>query len=184
MEETGAPSQGEPRVQVNEQIVRANLENLKLEQNLALGIIGGGVGGLIGATIWAAITYFTEYQIGWLAIGIGFLVGLGVGKLGKGIDKIYGIVGGIIALLSVILGNFLVYIGYLAKYFEIGYLQMLAEFNYSLTFELFKEMFSVMDLLSYVIAIYAGYRYSFRKVTQAQLMEGAVIKTGPGPTTV
>lgn len=177
MQGPGVAPQSEQSVQINEHIVRANIENLRLEQNLALGIIGGGLGGLVGAIIWAAITYLTEYQIGWMAVGIGFLVGLGVGKLGKGIDKLYGVIGAVIALISVVLGNFLVYIGFLAKYFEIGYFQMLLEFNYAMTLELFIEMFNVIDVLFYVLAVTAGYKYSFRKISQERLLEGAVTTT-------
>lgn len=177
MEENYAQTGSEPEIQVNENIVRQNIENLKLEQNLGLGVVGGCLGGLIGAIIWAAITYFTEYQIGWMSMGIGFLVGFGVGTLGKGIDKIFGVIGGGIALASVLLGNFLVYIGYLAKYLGVGFFEILKYFNYSMTFELFKEMFDPRDLLFYAIAIYAGYRFSFRKITKGQLLEGAVTTT-------
>jgi hypothetical protein len=167
----------QPSAQVNEAIVQANLENLKLEQNLGLGVVGGALGGLLGAVVWAAVTYFTEYQIGWMAIIVGVLVGFGNRRLGKGIDKIFGVLGGIIALFSVLVGNFLVYIGYLAKYFQVEFFEMLRDFNYNLTFELYKEMYLGMDVLFYLIAIYAGYRYSFRKITKEQLMEGAIIKT-------
>lgn len=41
-------------------------------------IIGGLFGGVIGAAIWAGIVYATQYEIGWIAIGVGFLVGAGV----------------------------------------------------------------------------------------------------------
>lgn len=177
MDPTNRQPQPEPTIQVNEAVVKANLENLKLEQNLGLGLVGGVLGGLLGAVIWATITYFTEYQIGWMSVAIGFMVGFGVGRLGKGIDKIFGILGGMIAFFSVLLGNFLVYIGYLAKYFEVSYFEMLSGFNYAMTFELYIELFQVIDVLFYLIAIYAGYRYSFRKITQAQLLQGAVIKT-------
>jgi hypothetical protein len=170
--------QNEPQIQINEHVIRAKIENLKLEQNLGLGIIGGSIGGFIGAVAWASITYLTEYQIGLLAIGVGFLVGYGVSKLGKGIDKIFGLTGAIIALVSVVLGNFLASLGFLAKAVEVGYLDVLLGFNYALTFELMKETFSVMDLLFYAIAVYEGYRFSFRKITKEQLLEGAVIETG------
>ena len=60
MKETGSQSQDAPEIQINEHIVRERIENLKLEQNLGLGIIGGSIGGIIGAVVWAAITYFTE----------------------------------------------------------------------------------------------------------------------------
>ena len=42
------------------------------------GIIGGTIAAVIGAVVWGAIAFYGEVEIGWLAIGIGFLVGLGV----------------------------------------------------------------------------------------------------------
>ena len=180
MEDLNTQSQNEPNIQINEHMVQERIENIKKKQNVGLGIIGGSIGGLIGAVLWAAITYFSGYQIGWLAVGVGFLVGFGVRKLGKGIDKEFGVVGGIIALISVVLGNFLASIGFLATVFEIGYIEMLFAFNYAMTFELLKETFSVIDLLFYGIAIYEGYRFSFRKITKEQLLEGAVTKTDLG----
>ncbi|MGB2897167.1 MAG: hypothetical protein WBB65_13505 [Anaerolineales bacterium] len=176
--EFNTPSPKEPKIQISEHMIQARMENLRLEQNIGLGIIGGLIGGFIGAALWAAITYFTEYQLGLLAIGVGFLVGYGVSKLGKGIDKVFGVAGGIIALVSIVLGNFLASIGFLAKILEVGYLDMLINFNYALTFELMKETFSVMDLLFYAIAIYEGYRFSFRKISREKLLEGAIMKTG------
>jgi len=176
--ESNTQSPKEPKFQISEQMIQARMENFRFEQNIGLGIIGGSIGGLIGAAVWAAITYFTEYQLGLLAIGVGFLVGYGVRKLGKGIDKIFGVAGGIIALVSIVLGNFLASIGFLAKILEVGYLDMLITFNYALTFELMKETFAVMDLLFYAIAIYEGYRVSFRKITREQLLEGAITKPG------
>lgn len=173
------PTLPEEKFRVNEDVVRARIENLKLEQNLGLGIIGGGVGGLIGAVIWAAVTYFTEYQIGWLALGVGFLVGFGVSKLGKGIDKIYGVVAGVIALISVVFGNFLSIIGFLSKDLDMTFADALLRFNYSMTFDLMKETFMPMDLLFYGLAIYAGYRFSFRKISREELFEGAIKPISP-----
>jgi hypothetical protein len=45
--------------------------------------LGGAVAGLIGAAIWAAIGYFTGLEIGWIAWGIGMLVGIGVRVVGS-----------------------------------------------------------------------------------------------------
>ncbi len=45
--------------------------------------MGGAVAGLIGAAIWAAIGYFTGLEIGWIAWGIGMLVGIGVRLVGS-----------------------------------------------------------------------------------------------------
>lgn len=167
-----------PEYQIDKFALQAKVENLKMEQNLPLGILGALAGGFLGAILWALVTYFTDYQIGWLAIGIGFLAGFGNRALGKGIDRIFGIAGALIALFSVVLGNFLFSIALLAKYFEVSFFEMLLGFNYAMTFELFRETFTLMDLLFYALAIYTGYRYSFRRISKAELFEGAVVKTG------
>jgi hypothetical protein len=172
MEELNIQSVVEPRFHLDEQTIQAKLESLKFEQNLALGILGGALGGLVGAVAWALISYFTGYSIGWIAVGVGYLVGFGVRMLGQGLEPVFGIAGGAIALLSVLLGNFLVSLIYLAQYFEIGFLNMLLGFDYSLTIDLIAETFSPMDLLFYAIAVYEGYRFSFRKITRDQLING------------
>ena len=46
--------------------------------NMIGALVGGVVGGLIGAAAWAAVTYFSGWEIGLIAWGIGGLVGLGV----------------------------------------------------------------------------------------------------------
>lgn len=43
--------------------------------HVLLAVIGGLVGAAIGGTIWAAVAYFTEYEIGYIAIAVGFLAG-------------------------------------------------------------------------------------------------------------
>ena len=62
------------------------------------------IGGFIGASIWAGITYFTGYEIGWIAWGVGFLVGLSV-RIGAGNDMGVGpgaiaVIGAVAALLA------------------------------------------------------------------------------------
>jgi len=52
------------------------VEQLKL-------VAGGVLGGLVGAAIWAAISHSTGYEIGWIAWGVGGLVGFGVRLLGS-----------------------------------------------------------------------------------------------------
>lgn len=59
-------------------------------------IIGGTIGGLIGAGIWLAISYLTHFEIAWIAWVVGVFVGLGV-RLGA--DKWEGIVPGAVAIL-------------------------------------------------------------------------------------
>jgi len=72
-------------------------------------LIGALVAGAIGAAVWGAISYYTNYEIGWIAWGIGALVGIGayVGSGGQGGGTV-GVIAGIIAIASVIGGKYAV----------------------------------------------------------------------------
>lgn len=62
--------------------------------SLAKGLAFSLAGGAIGAAAWAAIGYFSGYEFGILAWGVGFLAGLGMalGTMGRG-----GVGGGVLA---------------------------------------------------------------------------------------
>ena len=70
--------------------IQQALERLRSEQNLVSGIAGGAMGALVGAAAWAVVTVLTGYQIGWMAVGVGFLAGIGTRFLGKGVDRSFG----------------------------------------------------------------------------------------------
>jgi hypothetical protein len=144
------------------------VQKLRLEQNSPFAVIASLGSAIVMAILWAVITVVTEYQIGYMAIAVGFVVGFAVKFAGKGIDKIYGIIGASGALLGCVFGNFLSQVGFVAIDPEIGlsYFQALKVLltDIQLTVEIMKETFSPIDLLFYGIAIYAGYRYAFRKV--------------------
>lgn len=67
-------------------------------------IVGALIGGIIGAILWGAISAVINFEIGYMATGIGFLVGFGAVLLG-GQGKPMGVLCGIIALLSIFGGK-------------------------------------------------------------------------------
>ncbi len=87
---------------------------------LVVPMICGCVAGMVGAAIWAGISYGTELQFGALAWGLGGLVGIGVnlGSRDTG-GMFYGLIGAAIALLAVLAGNFLTVSLLVAKYMEL-----------------------------------------------------------------
>lgn len=145
------------------------MQKLRAEQNFPLAVIAGVLTGLIGAVLWAAITVSTEYQIGYMALAIGFGVGFAIRIAGKGIDPIYGFLGATIALLSCVLGNVFGIVGFVANSEGLGYVETLVGIDYSLMPEVMAENFSVMDILFYGIAIFEGYKFSFRRMTEEEL---------------
>ena len=139
------------------------VEKLRVEQNLPLGVGAGLAVGLIGAVLWGAITVATEFQIGYMAVAIGAGVGYAIRIFGKGIDEIFGYCGAVIALVSCLLGNFLSIIGFVANAEGLTYLETLAMVDYSLIPEIMMATFNIIDLLFYGIALYEGYKCSFRR---------------------
>ena len=148
-------------------------EKLKMDQNLPMALVGGVAAAVAGGIVWAVVTVTTGYQIGYMAVGVGFLVGYSVRHLGKGIDKIFGIIGAALALLGCLLGNFFSLVGFSSKQENIGVLDILTSIDYSIVPGVMIDAFSPMDILFYGIAVYEGYKFSFRQFTQQDLLQNA-----------
>jgi hypothetical protein len=76
-------------------ILQAAMQRIRNEQNLVMAAVAGAAAALLGGCAWAAITVTTNFQIGWMAVGVGFLVGYAVKIFGKGIDRSFGFAGGL-----------------------------------------------------------------------------------------
>lgn len=148
------------------QFLRQRLES---EQNLPLALAAGAAASLAGAAVWAGVTVVTGYQIGFMAIGIGFLVGFAVRSLGKGITNTFGVVGAFWSLLGCALGNLLAVTGVVAREQGVAFSSALSQLNPELIQQLMVAFFNPMDLLFYGIALYYGHRLAFRRLTGAQL---------------
>jgi hypothetical protein len=165
-----APEASEPHdTGIDRSQVEYLKQRLESEQNLPLGVVAGAVASLAGAGIWAGVTVATDYQIGIMAIGIGFLVGFGVRALGKGITNIFGIIGAAFSLLGCALGNLLAVSAMVAAQEDIPFMSVIGQLNPELVQELMVAFFSPMDLLFYAIALYYGYKLAFRQLTERDL---------------
>jgi hypothetical protein len=131
------------------------------EPNLLMGMIGGGVAMLVSAVIWGLITYITEYQISWMAIGVGFLVGLAVRFFGRGDSMLYGVIGALLSLGGCLLGNLFFYAGVLAQTQGASLLEALFYLaDPAVLADVFVAAFHPMDLLFYGLALYVGFSSS------------------------
>jgi hypothetical protein len=62
-------------------------------------LAAGSIGGLVGAFIWATIIYFAQAEVGYIAWGIGFLVGICI-RFSAGEDQEGAFPGGVAILIS------------------------------------------------------------------------------------
>jgi len=126
------------------------------------GALAVGLGGaLLGAAVWAAIAVVTDLEVGYVAVLVGFLAGLGV-KFGAKKKKGVGLQGLAVALSVVGL--------LVAKYFTFAYFlakmagEQGVELSYfdSLILQAFPEalpkMLSGFDILWVILAIGAAYK--------------------------
>ncbi|MBD0255212.1 MAG: hypothetical protein ICV83_05790 [Cytophagales bacterium] len=138
-----------------------------------MGVAAGVSAAVVMGLLWAVVTVVTEFQIGYMAVAVGFGVGYAVRYAGRGFDPIFGITGAVLALLGCLLGNFFSLVGFAAKSLDRNFLGILSTIDYGMVPAAMMEAFSPMDLLFYGIAIYEGYKFSFRQITEAELLANA-----------
>ena len=123
------------------------------QDSMPMALGGGGIAAVIGGGVWALIAHATGYEIGWIAIGVGFLCGLGVRYLGKGETNLFRGIGAGSAFFGIVLGK-LMAITWTASDAGITGLSLGDEL------EVLKEAFSPIDLLFYGIALWEGWKFS------------------------
>jgi hypothetical protein len=138
--------------------------NGRTRQSFSLALTGGFVAAVAGAGIWAVVTAATNYQTGWMAIGVGFLVGGTVRVLGRGSDKSFGHLGAALSIFGCLLGNLLSVCLFLAAQKGLSPVTVLSYVcsNPVMIPAAIVATFRSLDLLFYGIAIYEGYRLSVR----------------------
>ena len=159
-------------------IVAQTIARLRDEQDFNLGLAAGLVAALIGAALWAGVTIVTKYQIGWMAVGVGFLVGFAVRRFGRGIEPRFGYLGAALALVGCALGNLFAVLGIVAGHESVSFFSLLGQVRWTAVPRIMAATFNPMDVLFYGIALYEGYKLSFRQLTTSEL--GLPGPAGPG----
>ena len=75
---------------------------------------------------------------------------------------VFGILGAVLALISCVLGDFLSIIGFAAKDYDMTFFEVLTGVDYGEIFSVMVKNVVSMSALFYGIAVYEGYKLSFR----------------------
>ncbi|MEO9849492.1 MAG: toxin-antitoxin system YwqK family antitoxin [Reichenbachiella sp.] len=140
------------------------VEKYRAYQDISYAIIGGFFLSIVCAMLWAVFTVSTQYQIVYMAIGVGYLVGRGIRFFGAGIDPIFGFIGSFFAFLGCALGNLFSQVGFIAEAEYLGFIETLMLLDGDTIQAIYMESFNPMDILFYAMATFAGYKFAFRPI--------------------
>lgn len=142
---------------------------IRAAQSLLGALLGGLIGAAVGAFVWAAITVTTNHQVGIMAMGVGFLTGVLVRALGRGVNPVYGVVGAFFALLGCFAGSLLSGAAIVGAAQGESMLSIVADLSVERSLAILGTTYQRIDALFYAIALYEGYRLAFRRISSAEL---------------
>ena len=163
------PQPGANAPEIDQMKMQMLMQQIRDNQNLSVAVLAGAVAALVGAAVWAAITVATNWQIGFMAVGIGFLVGYVVRRTGQGVDTSFGIAGAVLSLAGCVVGNYLTACAIIAEFEGVGFFDVLLAIDMQTAIDLMIESFDFMDRVFYGFATYYGYKNSFRTLTEEDL---------------
>jgi hypothetical protein len=129
--------------------------------NLFLGILAGIMAAAVGAAIWMGITIATGMHIGYVALGVGALVGFAIRLAGNGTTVAYGIVGAICTLLGCLGGEVLTVIQS-ATTPQLSFFDVLTHVDLTQLIPQILSNASPITYLIYGIGIFEGYKLSIK----------------------
>ncbi|MFB7592638.1 hypothetical protein [Streptomyces sp. NPDC056169] len=126
-----------------------------VRDNVGLGLLAALVAGLVAGGVYGAVIGGIEREIGWAAVGVGFLVGLAAGKVG-GRNPVLPVASAVLSLGAVYLGQ-LVGIAVLgAKELNVSATELFFE-EFGLLTEAWNEGKDAMTFLFFALAAFAAF---------------------------
>lgn len=138
---------------------------------LPIAVAGGLLATVVGAMLWAVVTTMTSFHIAWMAIPLGLLVGGVIRTLGRGLDRSFGCLGAILVAFGCLLGSHLTNCMFIARDAGLATTAVLTQVNPAAIVRLLTNTFHPLDPVFYGLAIYGGYRLSFRRISRTRAAE-------------
>jgi len=141
---------------------------------LARSAAAGAVAAVVGAILWMIFVQVTGYEVGIVAVGIGFLVGQAMAAT-AGTSTQLPPIGAVLAVIGCLLGQILTDAHFFGEAVGLGTARALQEMvsDLNLGWDVFTTGFSVIDLLFWAIAGYEGYKLTARAVAERQVARTA-----------
>jgi hypothetical protein len=154
--------------------IEVRVPDRQVKQGLSGALVGGVTAALAGALVWALITMATSHHAGWMAIGMGLLIGGAIRTMGRGEGKSFGYLGAAVWILGCLLGSFLSVCAFIAGQESISPLSVLTYISSkpAMIPGAMIGAFHFLDPLFWGVGVYVAYRLAFRRIAPAETAEG------------
>ncbi|MET9902470.1 hypothetical protein [Streptomyces sp. NPDC006446] len=124
--------------------------------NLVLGLAAALGAGLVSAVLYGLIIGLTKHEIGYAAVGVGFLVGIAAGRAG-GRNQILPIAAVIFSVASVYLGQMVGEAMIIAKQFGVGFSEVFFD-HIDVVQEAWKSEADPLTFVFFAVAAYVAFQ--------------------------
>ena len=131
--------------------------------NLPLGILAGVGASIVGALIWMGITVLSGLHIGYVALGVGALVGFAVRWAGRGHTPVFGVIGAVLTLVGILVGELLTLVQLAANGEGSSFFAVLPHLDLGKGLGAILTNSSPITYFIYAIGVYEGYKLSIVK---------------------
>jgi hypothetical protein len=142
-------------------------EKLISEQNFAAAVIAGAIAMLLAAVAYGIVVEAWPFSYGFAAAGVGTVIGIFMGFLGRGISMKFSVVAAVYAIVGCVLGNLFVKIINLAQG---NSLSVLAQWSVS--------GLSLIHLVFWFVAVVAAVFLAKRPLSRAQRLAIGMLELG------
>ncbi|MFG2354617.1 hypothetical protein [Streptomyces sp. NPDC048521] len=123
--------------------------------NLALGLVAAVVTAVAAAALYGVIIGATKHEIGWAAVGVGFVIGLAAGKAG-GRNPALAVVSAVLALGSVYIGQLVGEAMIGADQLGVGFGELFFQ-HFDVVQKVWKEEADPLTFVFFAIAAFAAF---------------------------
>ncbi|MFI1468262.1 hypothetical protein [Streptomyces wuyuanensis] len=123
--------------------------------NVTLGLVASLVAALVAGGVYGGVAGAIEREIGWAAIGVGFLVGFAAGKLG-GRNPVLPVVSALLSLGAVYLGQLLAIAIIAGKELKVSASEMFFD-NFGLMTDAWSASKDFMTFVFFALAAFAAF---------------------------